>query len=319
LLVHIQPMGKFHRILQQADLAHHLPKWLENALQRNNRICQYRHHISTLQRFHRNPRFFTSQNNITKTTPSNILKEPKFPQNQTPNILQEKAQNAARLHAELNALLEAQAERQTKELSKPFGSSLKKFFTTNRKEILNIFVAFMCVLLAWQITTMRRGARRLVDISEEKDQVIKELRFILRQLHADDAFVENIVERFVQELKKNGTSADGLPSIEKKGIYQLFHGIFRSNEPLQEDEEKRIRSLLRSVLKQELDRIIGTAAMSDDEIAEKKMADLQKEMGIVSVLDQQSGSIQRDLDQILDSIHGDGDSGDTVKKSKGFI
>ena len=309
----------------------YLPRLLVDA-SRSNKMVAPCWRLNAIQRFHHSRRFLSNQTNIVKSSTSNMSpKEPKLSTlNQPSNILQEKAHNAARLHAELNALLDAQAERQTKELSKPFGSFIKNFVKTNRKELVNIFAAFMCVLLAWQITTMRKGARKLADITEEKDKIIKEMRFILRQLGntTDSAFAEKIVERFIQEMKRHGGSLEEEPSSlssqEKRsgfynGILSLFQG---SNHIMKEDEEKRIRTLLGSILKQELDTVIGTAAMSNDEVAEKKMSELQREMGIAS-LQRQSGGGESDLVHILDSINRDvdvsSDPGNTVKKSKGFI
>jgi len=292
------------------------------------------HRLRTLKSLHNSRlnhsgRFGNSYNASINHTTNNTVKPSNAPLTNNPsNILQEKAQNAARLHAELNALLEAQAERQVKHSSKPFGSTIKSFFQTNRKEFLNIFAAFMCVLLAWQIITMRRAARRLLDITKEQDQVIQDLRSILRKLHSpDEEFVEKIVQEFI--MKMNTSSGENLvsSSTDKRptfsnGVLHIFSTSSRGPVAQNDAVEERMKSLLHLILRQELDKIIGTTAMSKDEIAQKKMLDLQKEMDLLN--NKGPNPLQGDdIIHVLDSINRESDTstttGDVLKKSRGFI
>jgi hypothetical protein len=255
------------------------------------------------------------------STKDGISKPPKAELNssttQPPNFLQEKAQNAARLHAELNALIESQAQRQAKESSKPFGSSLKKFIKMNTKEFLNIFVAFMCVLLAWQITLMRKKARNLVDLSDEKEQIIKELRGILRQLsHQDEAFIDIVVERFVHEMKIYENSSDESLAENR---WNYLKGMFWGANHRRIEDEENMRATLRLVVKQELDKVVGTATLSQDEMRQKKMFDLKSEMNISSSANLTS---ERDLVHLLNEANGEDNNSDEsriIKTRKGFI
>ena len=79
-------------------------------------------------------------------------------------------------------MIEAQKARDAEELQKPFGSNIIAFLKTSKPEIVNIFFAFVCVLLAYQIHAMRAGIKKLLAQQEEKDAEIDKLRNILANL-----------------------------------------------------------------------------------------------------------------------------------------
>ena len=106
-------------------------------------------------------------------------------------MLHEKAAKAAQLHRELEDLLEAQERRRAEELSQPFGSGFLSFLRRGKSEFISIFAAFCCVLLAYQIASMRRGARALLERAEEREATLADLRATLAALVGDDGRANN--------------------------------------------------------------------------------------------------------------------------------
>ena len=66
-------------------------------------------------------------------------------------------------------MIEAQKAVQAEEMHRPFGSDFLSFLRASKPEIVNIFFAFVCVLLAYQIHGMRAGIKKLLAEGEEKD------------------------------------------------------------------------------------------------------------------------------------------------------
>jgi hypothetical protein len=251
------------------------------------------------------------------------------------SILHEKAARAAELHAELNALLESQAKRRAEEANRPFGAGLVDFAKKSKSELINIFSAFTCVLLAWQIVSIRKGARKLVQTAEESQQKLQEYQQILKILSSDDFAknVENSYNRKLQKIRENR----GVVS-ERKRWFGRTSSNNKTDNPTVVDHDKLTteKEILSNILRAELYKVIGDRAMSAEELQEKKLLELQREMGLITQEKSQGrsglnegsslsigeegtgGGFEQILVQ-LEKDENDTQPGTIVKRSKGFI
>merc|ERR1740139_753768 len=71
-------------------------------------------------------------------------------------------------------------------MNRGFGSGFIDFMRASKSEMINIFAAFACVVLAWQVAGFRKGAQRLIDEAGEKDALMEELKDILKVLSSED-------------------------------------------------------------------------------------------------------------------------------------
>jgi hypothetical protein len=261
-------------------------------------------------------------------------------QQQGNSILHEKAARAAELHAELNALLESQAKRRAEEANRPFGAGLLDFAKKSKSELINIFSAFTCVLLAWQIVSIRRGAKKLIQSAEESQEMLKEYQQVLKILSSDDFVkrVENSYKRKLQRVKE-GNHRGGASSVSKGwfGSRSANKVMDDSNGVVDHSSDEYIaeKDVLSNILRAELSKVIGDRAMSAEELQEKKLLELQREMGLITKeqseerkgLEKGSSSVAGEgtgsgLDQILVQLENDGNESQpstVVKRSKGFI
>ena len=243
------------------------------------------------------------------------------------SILHEKAKRAAEIHAELNALLEQQAKRRAEEANRGFGAGFLDFVKKSKSQLINIMAAFTCVLLAYQIVNIRKGARKLLDQAEENNISMEEYRKILRVLSSQE-FVEKVAKAYEMERARNN-----IP--DTKGASGGFFGKFSNtssatNGNVSSEEMKVISDVLSS----ELSKVIGDRALTSAEIEEKKLKLLQKEMGLVQAEKKKresSGNYRSDTDSFqslqkefgMEDILKDNDSSsensNRVVRRKGFI
>ena len=91
--------------------------------------------------------------------------------------------------------------------------------------------------------------------------------------------------------------------------------------------DERSNDILAEILKRELVKVIGDKALTSAEIEEKKLLQLQKEMGLVQQAQKEIDSLPKrtddslgGLEQIFIEMQNEDDSGrKVVKRSKGFI
>ena len=190
------------------------------------------------------------------------------------SVLHEKAKRAAEIHAELNALLEQQAKRRAEEANRGFGAGFLDFVKKSKSQLINIMAAFTCVLLAYQIVNIRKGARKLLDQAEENNISLEEYRKILRVLSSQE-FLEKVAKAYEMERARNKMpDANG----ELGGLFGKFSNTSSATNGNVSSEEMKVIS---DVLSSELSKVIGDRALTSAEIEEKKLKQLQKEMGLV--------------------------------------
>mmetsp|Transcript_17165 Transcript_17165/g.21704 ORF Transcript_17165/g.21704 Transcript_17165/m.21704 type:complete len:316 (+) Transcript_17165:53-1000(+) len=236
-------------------------------------------------------------------------------------VLHQKAAKAAELHAELNALLDKQAKRRTEELNRPFGAGFLEFIKKSKSEIINITAAFACVLLAWQVSNIRKGAKKLLEEAEQKELRMEKLKKILRAL-SNEEFSDRVVRAYEERLLSNSK----VNEVEKS-----LKNWFLTKRIKEETKDQQCKSgndlLLKDVLQSELQKTIGDVALTAYELEERRLKVLQKEMGIEGMKSSESKSNDSPdlslggLEQILEEAQqgSDPDSGKKVVKRKGFI
>jgi hypothetical protein len=249
------------------------------------------------------------------------------------SILHQKAARAAELHAELNALLESQAKRRADEANRPFGSGFLEFVKKSKSELINIFAAFTCVVLAWQIVNIRKGARKLLQNVEEMGQKLEEYQQILKILSSDE-FIKGVEDSYRRKLEKD--TRGGWVN-EKKWFGKRVQQDKGVGAGADSDASVGAGSdMLSNILRAELCKVIGDRAMSTEELKEKKLMALQREMGliqeskkhykndsgigdVVRTKDQEVGGLEDILVEIVQDENNAQPSTRIVKRSKGFI
>ena len=189
----------------------------------------------------------------------------------TKSRLHEKAAKAAQLHAELNALMDQQAKRRAEELARPFGSGFMDFIKRSKSEMINIVAAFCCVLLAYQIASMRRGARKLLDKAEEREGIVSSLRAVLGVM-VGDAFIDNLATKCADAIAKENAAGNASSS----GGWLKRGGASTATTT----DEERIKAIIMPIIERELESYIGDQYLSDKEKEEKNMQELQRMIGV---------------------------------------
>ena len=210
-------------------------------------------------------KYDSSKSKSTKELQAAPTNEPKiyFDPTKGDTVLHQKAARAAELHSELNALLDKHAQRRADDLNRPIGSGFIEFMKKSKSEMINIFAAFTCVVLAWQIMNFRRGARKLIDNVEERSLEVEELKRLLKVMSSDE-FIARVSHKQMTRL------------LEKSEVPSQRWYSFQTNTS-QTVEVKDGEALFRTILQQELTSIIGDAALSELEVEEQKLLEFQKE------------------------------------------
>lgn len=202
---------------------------------------------------------------------------------------QQAIEKAEQLHKELNDLLKAQETRRQEESNRPFGSGLIQFFKSSKSEMFNIFFAFICVLLAYQIHKMRTGIKKLLDEQDMKRKEIDQLRGLLATLskEEDSATDSNGEETTPHNNNNNNifsmTLAEKCAEVvrrmfensEKKAGYGWILGRkLATRDSLESDN---LIDELQSVILTEIHSVIGDAAYTPEELKERRVAALKGE------------------------------------------
>ena len=212
-------------------------------------------------------------------------------------------------------LIAAQKARNAEELQRPFGAGFLAFLKASKPEIINIFFAFVCVLLAYQIHGMRAGMKKLLAAREEKEADIVRLRGILSELCAGDAGAEAAEgaegDTFSQRLalKCAGLVREMFEESESRAGYGWILG--KKLARVDSLESQRLVDDLHPLLLAEMRSEVGDAAFTPEEMRERRVAALQAE----GSADGGHGEAARvgDLMQVLEQVH-DQDLADGTKQ-----
>lgn len=195
---------------------------------------------------------------------------------------EEAIEKAEKLHKELNEMIKAQKDRQKEEAQRPFGSGLVQFFKASKPEMFNIFFAFVCVLLAYQIHKMRAGIKKLLADQEEKKAEIDRLRGLLATLSKEDTTTsdkDNSVSHNIFTMTLAEKCADVVRKMFEESEKRAGYGWILGRKLASRDslETENLVEEFQSVVSTELQAVIGDAAYTADELKERRVAALKEE------------------------------------------
>jgi len=231
-------------------------------------------------------------------------------------------------------MIEAQKQKQLEELNKPYGSNFIAFIKSSKPEIVNIFFAFVCVLLAYQIHGMRAKIRQLLAEKEGKDDEINTLRGILATLSSegsvnneqDEAEDDNSTNTFSAKLAEKCANIIGnifTQSEKRVGYSWILSKKLASGDRLEVDN---VIDQLQPVILSEIQEVVGDAAYNEEELKERRVKALNVDQeDSTSMLDNgtsTSNAQMGDLMQVLEEVHnqdltdGQSDKKDNEEDSK---
>jgi len=230
----------------------------------------------------------------------------------------EAIEKAEKLHGELKEMLAAQKARQIEELQQPFGSSFLNFLKSSKPEMVNIFFAFVCVLLAYQIHGMRAGIRKLLAEQEEKDEEIDQLRGLLANLTEDDTASTDVESNdnnsFAMKLAQKCAEVVGtrFEESEKKAGYSWILGKRLASGDVMEMD--KLVDKLYPIILNDIQSAVGDAAFTPEELKERRVAALKVENELLQQPIDLTGSEKGsgggknatqmgDLMEILEEVH----------------
>mmetsp|Transcript_26506 Transcript_26506/g.57172 ORF Transcript_26506/g.57172 Transcript_26506/m.57172 type:complete len:328 (+) Transcript_26506:115-1098(+) len=199
---------------------------------------------------------------------------------------QQAIEKAERMHAELSEMIAARKPSSTAE-KESFGAGFLKFLKASKPQIFNIFFAFVCVLLAYQIHGMRAGIKKLLTQQEEKDAEIDRLRGILVTLSDDgDAGTgtsgneeekEDGNDSFSMKLARKcaGVVRNIFEESEKKVGYSWILGKKLASGDAMELE--RLIDEMHPIIVNDVQSAVGDARFTPDEMKERSLAALKEE------------------------------------------
>jgi hypothetical protein len=233
-------------------------------------------------------------------------------------------------------MIAARKAQQIEIAERPFGSGFLSFLKSSKPEIVNIFFAFVCVLLAYQIHKMRYGIRMMLAEKEEKDAEIDRLRGLLASLSEgddvqntnDDSFSTRLAQKCADVVK------DMFEQSEKRVGYSWILGKKLANGDALELE--KLIDELQPVILTNVQSVVGDAAYTAEQLKERHVAALKAENECKSSLaldtnqPSQGASENQmgDLMQILEEVHSqdltdeqkakgdDNSTGTTVRRTR---
>ncbi|KAL9185352.1 hypothetical protein ACHAXT_003129 [Thalassiosira profunda] len=216
---------------------------------------------------------------------------------------------AEMLHAELNEMIAARKAEKVEQLQQPIGTGFVSFLKASKPEIFNIFFAFVCVLLAWQIHGLRNGIKRLMVQNEEKEAEIDRLRGILANLSCDDGEGEEnandnslsarVAQKCAEVVRRTFEDSE-----KRVGYSWILGKKLAGGDAL---ELEKLTDEMRPVILADIQRAVGDAAFTAEELKERRVAALQEEHEVVGgeSLPSVAGKEAQmgELMQILDQVH----------------
>jgi len=264
-------------------------------------------------------RMFASSTKVPPTTKA----QPTSSVTQTKAESQQAIEKAERMHAELSEMIASRKPSSTTE-KEAFGAGFIKFVKASKPQIFNIFFAFVCVLLAYQIHGMRAGIKKLLAEQEEKDAEIDRLRGILVTLSdegdAGTGTSENEEEKeggdsFSMKLARKcaGTVRKIFEESEKKLGYSWILGKKLASGDAMELE--RLVDEMHPIIVNDVQSAVGDARFAPDELKERSLAALKVAPESTQRLELNGGSASSRIDksdaqmgglmEILEEVHSE--------------
>jgi len=217
----------------------------------------------------------------------------------------EKIEQAEMFHTELKKMIATEKARpKVEEVQASFGSGFIAFLKASKPELVNIFFAFVCVLLAYQIHGMRAGIRKLLAAQEEKDAEIDRLRGILVNLSKGDAGsseAEANEDAFSMKLARKcaGIVRNIFEESEKRVGYSWILGKKLASGDAMELE--KLVDEMHPVVLTDIQSAVGDAAFTPEELKERRVASLKEPTQ--SKMSTENDAQIGDLMEILKEVH----------------
>lgn len=219
-------------------------------------------------------RLLASTTKAPPAQPTNSTSQPKFEG-------QEAIEKAERMHSELSEMIAARKSQAIEKPQQSFGAGFLAFLKTSKPEIVNIFFAFLCVLLAYQIHGMRAGIKKLLAAQEEKDAEIDRLRGILVTLSGEGSAVSSEVEvngeSFSMKLARKcaGAVRNIFEESEQRVGYSWILGKKLASGDAMEVE--RLVDEMTPIIANDIQLVVGDSAYTAEELKERRVAALKVE------------------------------------------
>ena len=165
-------------------------------------------------------------------------------------------EKATQLHHELEDLVQNHLQRARVEAATPAHQSFASFLYKNKREMMNIVIAFVGTIFAYQIAGLRRYGNRLENEIKEKELELQDAQALLRSLTQDE-FVRKTVDAIKYEIQMDDS--------ENRSSSTWFR---RRNEP---DHSE----VMATVIQKALQKRIGDAGLSADEKRDRVMEKLK--------------------------------------------
>lgn len=195
-----------------------------------------------------------------------------------------------------------------------FVAGFVSFLKVSKPEIVNIFFAFVCVLLAYQIHGMRAGIRNLVAAQEEKDAEIDRLRRIVVNLsngETGSSKEESNGDSFSMKLARKcaGIVKNIFEESEKRVGYSWILGKKLAGGDAMELE--KLVNEMHPIILMDIQSVVGDSAFTAEELNERRLADLKREHAPIrsdlnrsNIMNNGKGDVQMgDLMEILEETH----------------
>lgn len=192
-------------------------------------------------------------------------------------------------------LLAAQKAAHKLASEQPYSTSVVAFLKSAKPQIFNIFFAFLCVLLAYQIHGLRQGYKKLLETLEERDGEIGRLRGVLKAIcdvgdgdenNSDEIDVQenNAFPSFNFSLSEKCTAAVQslfAQSDNRPGYTWILARKLASGDVM---ESSRVTDAIRQVIAEEVRNFAGDVVWTEEELKKRRVEELKGEAHELAVL-----------------------------------
>ena len=223
-------------------------------------------------------------------------------------------------------MIQAQkAASQTKQLKQSNKDSFVQFLKSSKPQIINIFFAFVCSLLAYQIRGLRQGYKKLLDDIEAKEGEVDMLRNKLREV-CDVVELENDNEgeeslpintpTLLSTISEKCTRAIGdlfSQSDRRVGYNWILAHKLASGDVA---ETTKLTDTIKQIMKGEMQNAVGDILWSKEELKQRRVTELEAELNEVHDNASAEDAQMSGLVEMLEQVHGE-DLMSGVKSAEG--
>ena len=215
----------------------------------------------------------------------------------------------------IQKMIEAQKAAEQTKLKQSNSSELfVNIFKSSKPQIINIFFAFVCALLAYQIRGLRQGYKRLLDDIEVKEREIDMLRKKLREVcevveseNVDQGEESQVIDKqtllwTVSEKCTRAISDIFSQSDRSPGYSWILARKLASGDVT---ETTRLTDAIKQIIKGEMQNAVGDVLWSKDELKQRRVMDLEAELNEVRDNAFAGDAQMSGLVEMLEQAHGE--------------